>query len=525
MRRTGFLLFFLISVIVLGSGELPVQAAKCPGIQNEMVNAEEYTVSGNVKKYRMVLSPYMDPVITLNNSAMEQVKIPGEIEVLLYEKNEMDGQDSAQPALHASLPVVWSEESFQKGLAGGRDFILEGEFVLTDGQKAGIENWEEVKPQLAIRMTTAANARRLKVKWNQKNLIISYDKPWGAGQLWLEYSNDLVNWTSRNVTDSMKNDYYDVGTCMLYVPLDQVYYVRLKIMDFVYEGYTDIWKAEYATGICSKYQPSESVNPPDTDETTGNNTSNGSGSGTETETDPKETELADGGSGGDRGGGGTKEPDRRPNTPSGGGSLSSGSGNKQKPDKGNNGSGDSGQEDKNESQGKADQEVWNGSGGKADQEVGNGNGSESKADQEDLNGNSGKTDQGVTADPAAQPFSGRQKGTGSIETDLTQGAVSTPEDGETLEEKSEDTGIQGESSTELSSEAKENAAEFIKSNNEDSTLEQTDGKSHRKAGGAAAFTEPKPVNEAGKSNKKIVAAVFFLLAGSGMVINHKVTKH
>ena len=317
MRRTGFLLFFLISVIVLGSGELPVQAAKCPGIQNEMVNAEEYTVSGSVKKYRMVLSPYMDPVITLNNSAMEQVKIPGEIEVLLYEKNEMDGQDSAQPALHASLPVVWSEESFQKGLAGGRDFILEGEFVLTDGQKAGIENWEEVKPQLAIRMTTAANARRLKVKWNQKNLIISYDKPWGAGQLWLEYSNDLVNWTSRNVTDSMKNDYYDVGTCMLYVPLDQVYYVRLKIMDFVYEGYTDIWKAEYATGICSKYHPSESVKPPDTDETTGNNTSNGSGSGTETETDPKETELADGGSGGDRGGGGTKEPDRRPNTPSG----------------------------------------------------------------------------------------------------------------------------------------------------------------------------------------------------------------
>ena len=511
MRRTGFLLFFLISVIVLGSGELPVQAAKRPGIQNEMVNAEEYTVSGSVKKYRMVLSPYMDPVITLNNSAMEQVKIPGEIEVLLYEKNEMDRQDSAQPALHASLPVVWSAESFQKGLAGGRDFILEGEFVLTDGQKAGIENWEEVKPQLAIRMTTAANARRLKVKWNQKNLIISYDKPWGAGQLWLEYSNDLVNWTSRNVTDSMKNDYYDVGTCMLYVPLDQVYYVRLKIMDFVYEGYTDIWKAEYATGICSKYQPSESVNPPDTDETTGNNTSNGSGSGTETETDPKETELADGGSGGDRGGGGTKEPDRRPNTPSGGGSLSSGSGNKQKPDKGNNGSGDSGQEDKNESQGKADQEV--------------GNGSESKADQEDLNGNSGKTVQGVTADPAAQPFSGRQKGTGGIETDLTQGAVSTPEDGETLEEKSEDTGIQGESSTELSSEAKENAVEFIKSNNEDSTLEQTDGKSHRKAGGAAAFTEPKPVNEAGKSNKKIVAAVFFLLAGSGMVINHKVTKH
>ena len=67
MRRTGFLLFFLISVIVLGSGELPVQAAKRPGIQNEMVNAEEYTVSGSVKKYRMVLSPYMDPVITLNN--------------------------------------------------------------------------------------------------------------------------------------------------------------------------------------------------------------------------------------------------------------------------------------------------------------------------------------------------------------------------------------------------------------------------------------------------------------------------
>lgn len=541
-QKKGFLLFFLIIAMIWGERGLSAQAAKGPEIQNGRTDFKESAVSGSVKKYWMALSPYMDPVITLKDSAMEQVKIPNELKVLLYESNGTEEGDYAPAPIDENIPVVWSPESFRKGLALGQDFILEGYFVFTDYQKAVIENWEDVKAQLSIRVTTPANAKRLKLKWSQKRLIINYDKPWGAGQLWLEYSNDLVNWTSCNITESMTNDYYDVGTCMLYAPEDRTYYVRLKIIDFVYEGYTDIWKADYAAGICSRYQTSEGVNPPDTDGSGGNNTSDGSssGSGTETETEPPETELGDGGSGGDRGGGGTKEPDRRPNTPSGGGSLSSGSGDKKKPDKGSGGSkgssGSKGSGDSIESggsKGNGDSIESGGSKGTGGSIGGNGSiGSDGSVDDSgsigsnepeggsgsigssgpegsnglevnsgsEVNGQNGQHNNGGEDDQKAEDENG---GKPDQEISAASAAPSGPLSG------SNQTGTDGLETDAITMDGRE--VDGIKEGNDDYI------EADSKAGEAAGFAASEQMYKEGSQGKKITAAVFCFLAGSGAI--------
>lgn len=540
-QKKGFLLFFLIIAMIWGERGVSAQAAKCPDIQNGRTDFRESAVSGSVKKYWLALSPYMDPVITLKDSAMEQVKIPNELKVLLYENNETEEGDYAKVPINENIPVVWSRESFRKGLAGGQDFILEGYFVFTDYQKAEIENWEDVKAQLSIRVTTPANAKRLKLKWSQKRLIINYDKPWGAGQLWLEYSNDLLNWTSCNVTESMTNDYYDVGTCVLHAPEDRTYYVRLKIIDFVYEGYTDIWKADYAAGICSRYQKSESVNPPDTDGSSGNNTSDGSNSGsdTETETELPETELGDGGSGGDRGGGGTKEPDRRPNTPSGGGSLSSGSGDKKKPDKGSSGSkesggsvGSSGSEESNGSKGTVGSEESNGAKGTGGSEesngsIGNGqNGEQNKGGEDDQNAddeNVGKSDQEISAASATssgQLSGNNQTGTDGLETDtitMNGRRVDGIEEGNKARENSSVSSSQENSAAVASEEADGNDYDYMEAVNGNTDSELGEGVTDSKAGEAAGFTAAEQMYKEESQDKKIAAVVFCILAGSGTV--------
>lgn len=579
--KKGFFIFFLIVVVVWGQNVLPAQAVKYPDIQNvrrvtneSIQNVRRVTnepiqnsrtdtlasmVSGSAKSYRLALSPYMDPVITLKDSAMEQVKLPVEVKVLLYESNESENRDFSRLPINESIPVVWSQESFQKGQAGGQDFILKGDFVFTDGQKAVIENWEEIKPELSVRISNIANAKRLKVKWNQKRLIINYDKPWGAGQLWLEYSKDLADWTSCDVTDSLTNDYYDVGTCMLYVPEVGTYYVRIKIIDFVYEGYTDIWKAEYATGICSRYQPSESVNPPGADESTGNNTSDdsSSGSNTEIETESSEAELGDGGSGGDRGGGGTKEPDRRPNTPSKGDSNTSGSGNKQKPDKGSSGfkgseaasadkdghltgSGQTGTKGMGSDGSGADGSGAYGMG--ADGSGANGmgaDGSGTNGMQPDSSGTGGLGTDVVGTNGTGTDGSG----TGSLGTDGTgtngyatnnlkadgiqtggrvvdglemSGAdMNSHKDENTAHGKSSNNSNERSSANYAASGMDEEEKQDVEAENLDGTTGLTEGVSDRQS--AAGYTEAKQRKREESLDKKIATAVFCLLAGSGGV--------
>ncbi|WP_394923708.1 hypothetical protein [uncultured Robinsoniella sp.] len=546
--KKGFFIFFLIVVVVWGQKVLPAQAVKYPDIQNvrrvtnePIQNSRTDTlasmVSGSAKSYRLALSPYMDPVITLKDSAMEQVKLPVEVKVLLYESNESENGDFSRLPINESIPVVWSQESFQKGQAGGQDFILKGDFVFTDGQKAVIENWEEIKPELSVRISNIANAKRLKVKWNQKRLIINYDKPWGAGQLWLEYSKDLADWTSCDVTDSLTNDYYDVGTCMLYVPEVGTYYVRIKIIDFVYEGYTDIWKAEYATGICSRYQPSESVNPPGADESTGNNTSDdsSSGSNTEIETESSEAELGDGGSGGDRGGGGTKEPDRRPNTPSKGDSNTSGSGNKQKPDKGKGSGGSKGSEAASEDKdghltgsGQTGTKGMGADGSGADSMGSDGSGADGMG--ADGSGSNGSGANGMGSDGTGtngmQPDS---SGTGGLGTDGIQtggrvvdglemsGAdMNSHKDENTAHGKSSNNSNERSSANYAAPGVDEEEKEDVEAENLDGTTGLTEGVSDKKSA-AAGYTEVKQRKREESLDKKIATAVFCLLAGSGGV--------
>lgn len=546
--KKGFFIFFLIVVVVWGQKVLPAQAVKYPDIQNGRrvtnepiqngrTDALESMVSGSAKSYRLALSPYMNPVITLKDSAMEQVKLPVEVKVLLYESNESEKGDFSRLPINESIPVVWSQESFQKGQAGGQDFILKGDFVFTDGQKAVIENWKAIKPELSVRISNIANAKRLKVKWNQKRLIINYDKPWGAGQLWLEYSKDLADWTSCDVTDSLTNDYYDVGTCMLYVPEVGTYYVRIKIIDFVYEGYTDIWKAEYATGICSKYQPSESVIPPGADESTGNNTSDdsSSGSNTETETESSEAELGDGGSGGDRGGGGTKEPDRRPNTPSKGDSNTSGSGNKQKPDKGKGSGGSKGSEaasvDKDghlTGSGQTGTKGMGADGSGADSMGSDGSGADGMG--ADGSGSNGSGANGMGSDGTGtngmQPDS---SGTGGLGTDGIQtggrvvdglemsGAdMNSDKDENTAHGKSSNNSNEGSSANYAAPGVDEEEKEDVEAENLDGTTGLGEGVSDKKSA-VAGYTEVKQRKREESLDKKIATAVFCLLAGSGGV--------
>lgn len=183
--------------------------------------------------------------------------------------------------------VIWSEDDYNNKIKSGKDFILIGKYKFEDSIADKIQNIKETYPKIKVKVVEENYFKDIGSKFfremdDEYHIKISYKKPYGAKGICLKYSSDNKNWKSINITSSMNDDYYDVGSYLLRLPnSNKEYYVKLDIIGGVFSG------ESYTNKVICDNKSSESV----------------------------ENEDLNGGSSGDRGGNGMTEPTRKPNIP------------------------------------------------------------------------------------------------------------------------------------------------------------------------------------------------------------------
>lgn len=220
---------------------------------------------------------------------IKDVKLPGSVLITLT-----DGTNEERDWCR----VIWSEESLQEGLKSAADFWLEGEFDFTEQQKERYTNPAGVIPKVKVKIRTELQMQKVKAEFIKNNgvpeqLKFSFVKPWNAEKIIFETSEDGKNYTVKKDITSILDDYdsWDMLPYWMNIKdVPQLFYARIWMDCPVYTGYTDVWKIDTVLGKAELYQP---VSGEDADNS--------------------DIDVDDGG--GDRGGGGTDEPDRVPNTP------------------------------------------------------------------------------------------------------------------------------------------------------------------------------------------------------------------
>lgn len=192
--------------------------------------------------------------------------------------------------------VIWSEDSLQRGIKTGRDFLLEGEFDFNREQEERYRNPYGIKPQVTVKFRTELLMKKMTVGFRENGgrydmAMVGIVKPWNASKVIAETSGDRTVWRQRDITETIGDGAWDILEFAVKAgDVPAVTYIRVWMEDRIYTGYTDTWKLDFRTGKGSLVGKSE-------------------GGGQEI------ADLGPGDGGGDRGGGGNMGAERHPNTP------------------------------------------------------------------------------------------------------------------------------------------------------------------------------------------------------------------